>query len=187
MLSSPVPPRSSDGFSLIELLVALLIAGVVGGVAVSGIVGGLHQTARTQDRIDAFSELQITVERMSREVRAADPITDATPDRMEVQVRRDGGCFRFVYELAGDELQVRRDVSADDCATFTPGASTPMVSDVINPGGRPLFTYQTSDGAPTTSLEDISTVNMEIVRDLRDQQPVAVSTVVNVRNAGIGS
>lgn len=183
MLNASERLHQDDGFSLVELLIAMFLAAVVGGVAVSGIVGGLQQSARTQDRIDAFNELQLAMERMSREVRAADPIIVATDTRIEVQVRRDGQCSQFSYELTGDVLRVQRDVSNDDCETFTTGMPTPLASEVVNPVGRPMFSYQTHDGSVATTEDEIGVVNIEIQRDIPDQPPVAVSTVVNVRNS----
>ena len=163
-------PRDERGFTLVELLVVLVLIGVVGGVVTSSVISGLLATDRADARISALSDLQRGIERVGRELRAADPLVfevdlaDPDPPKFSeevlAEVYRDGERIRFRYYLVdvGDGVgELREDVTryAAD-GSVAESRDGLFIADVANlQTGTPLFTYYTSD-ATTGGLEKIT-------------------------------
>jgi prepilin-type N-terminal cleavage/methylation domain-containing protein len=166
--------HADDGVGLIELLVVVALLAVVGGIVSSGLVSGMRTTRQAQDRVDANAQLQRAAERISREIRAADPLLVAEPNRIEARVRRGGGTPTYVARVVGTDL---RDGMG--------GVQTPVVRNVAT--GTPVFRYFTAAGAEittvtSTNLPTISRVTITIVRTLPEQPPIRVQTAVTLRN-----
>lgn len=175
------------GFTLVELLVVLVILSILGAMVASSIVSGLRADAQARDRIEAFEDMQIAMERVSREVRAADPIlaADTVNDAITVRVRRDGACHDFTYQAGGGTLDVTQVRYAADCST-TVGTSQVRLLRDLEPTA-PVFEFRdvgdnvlTGASVTPTAIETVR-ISFEHVLEL-DQNPVTVSTVVGVRN-----
>ena len=71
-----VPGHSEDGWTLIELLVALTIGMVVLAGAVTVFIGAVRSEPRTSSKVSAVQEGRIAVERMTRELRQGIEVLD---------------------------------------------------------------------------------------------------------------
>ncbi|MPZ74445.1 MAG: prepilin-type N-terminal cleavage/methylation domain-containing protein [Nitriliruptorales bacterium] len=105
----PTPGHSTgeEGFSVVELLVAISLFAVVSAAVASGLIGGFRSSALVTQRTTAMSELQVTVERVAREIRAAAPVQLATAGgnrSLHVRRFRPGSCARVTYRVEGSEL-----------------------------------------------------------------------------------
>lgn len=169
------------GFTAAELLVVILLLGIVGSVALNGLVGSFRATQRSQDRIDGYNELQIVMEGMTRDIRAADPLAETTPTNLTGVARRAGGCERFSFDLVGTSLQHRRESSAT-CGAFGSSVAMPVVDDVAN-GAVPVFRYMRVDGTVTTVPTEASRVEIRLIKQLPDASNVEIRTMVAIRNA----
>lgn len=182
----------AHGFTLVELLVTITLLSVVGAVTVTGLVRSFAAVDTAEQRIEAFSELQITLERTARELRAADPILPGfTQTQASMHVRRNGVCTRFDLGLSGGVLTLGRAVSTDDCVTFAAATTQVLATDVsgttddrvFGPGvGSAMLAYADADGNVTTDAIAVRTIRFSLQRQIPDQPTVVVSTVVNVRN-----
>lgn len=159
-----------DGFSLVELIVVMAILVIVATIMANGAISGMRATRAAEARVDAVTELEQALQRMTREIRAAHPLpvgnVEVTPIALaadnEIQVRaqrREGGAtrrFSFSYRRAGSEVvETRRSAAATaDPATgavfYGPRA---FVTAVRNAGAQPIFTYYDVKGnvLPRTS------------------------------------
>lgn len=61
--------RSEAGFTLVELLVVMLILGIVGGITMTSLVRGMDTSNRVSARVETLTQLEMTAQRLSREVR----------------------------------------------------------------------------------------------------------------------
>lgn len=215
MLSLPAPcPRGEDGLSLAELLVVMSLLTVVGGIVVTGLVGGLRASALVQARTEALSELQVGVQRMTRDLRAAAPVqlvTVGANPSIHVRVFRSDGCARVTYRLEGSELaQYTQPLTpappADDqppnpAACVSPAAADPppgtATRRVLVHGLAPAtgFTYRRASGtlmdfsltgADRPLERDIRTVEVTVARTVAGGGVVHVTTTVLLRNQGVG-
>lgn len=179
------------GVSLIELLVVMVLLGVVGTMVTSAVVSGLAASSRGQARVEALTELETAVHRVTREVRAAAPIHVADVHTMEVTALRGNGRIRWTFaaDSAAATLTAAQ-VAYADRLTTTPSSSVParpLVRDLVQV--QPTFTYAKADGSawvPGTDADrdEIHRVTITLRRDLAEQDPIEVETSVHVRSAG---
>lgn len=188
--------RDEAGFSLIELMVVLVILGIVGTIITTSLTRGVRASNQAQARIEAYEDMQIAIERVSRDVRGA-----MTPLRAieggtwgvgeGIQLERlqdgDGACARFTYWVQAGALRVAEERSTDGCVTFTTPSERILVPQLDN---TQVFTYSTydEDGDRVTitdsdDIEDISIVTITFTRTLVGQQNATVRTDVGLRNA----
>ena len=175
------PGRGFDeeGLTLVELLVTLAVSSVVVAFVSATVVNALRAQDRQQAQLAALSEAKIAFERLSRELRVADPLRVAEPERIRLDSDAGGGAARtLTYERVGDRLL------ATDAAT---GQATALVGALA--AGEPLFRYHLFDGSTATggAALDPRSVRSVTVR-LRVQpegatQPIDLENRVLLRNA----
>jgi prepilin-type N-terminal cleavage/methylation domain-containing protein len=199
------------GVTLVELLVVIIILGVVGGVAMSGIVSGLHATRRGEARVAALNDLQKGIERVGRELRAAEELRfESGSDPADVviaQIVRGGERLRFRYylaELPDGSAELREDVRRETLSGTLVGTSDGLfIADIANnETDTPLFSYFTAhpvtgeldaidcDTTQSACLQEHATatqVKLTLERLLPEQDPIRVETVLNIRSARLGA
>ena len=179
------------GVTLVELLVVVLILGVVGSVAASGIITGMQETSKSQQRVEALAELGRVIERTSREVRVADGseypagvegvLLTAGERDLELDSVRDSERTRFRYwspSGSSQLLECAAPAGAGVCDDESDGRV--VLSDLVP--DQELFTYLDGDGEEATG-SDVRKVLISIERDLPAQEPVGIETIVTLRNA----
>jgi type II secretory pathway pseudopilin PulG len=174
--------------------------GVVGTIVTGTVINAFGGTRRAEARMEAVTDLQKGMERMTREIRAAHGIDIpnappvlavevAEPYRIRVNVLRDGGRILFTYALQNGDLRETRQIystptSTTVAATHTDTAQAPFIADITNVAdGVPLFRYYDQFGDETTDRMAIVRVEVEMVRRVPDQAPITVSTQANLRNS----
>ncbi len=193
--------RDEAGITIVELLVVIVLMSIIGSIATATLVRGMQESARTQSRFEALGELQKSVDRMTRELRAGAPlqvggpgVVEAGDNRVVVYVYRNNftELRRFTYQYCPStrRLHVRAEGPSPapsgnsappiDCAT----TSDPVLVDRINNTGK-MFTYFTAANppAPTTTPSQVKTIRVSVRRMLSDQvTPIEVTTIVRLRN-----
>ena len=185
------PRGDRAGFTLVELLIVVFLLAIVGSIVGVSMVRGLRAESHAQARIEAFEDMQIGLERMSREVRAARfPLLEAAEDEVKLDVLRGGQCLRFHYWVEDGQLWSSETRSADDCTgPFAPDPPTENVF-VPNLGDSAVFEFLGSD---MSVLEDepidetkVFAVRITLTRDFPGDDaspPVTVRTTAGLRNA----
>lgn len=174
--------REDDGFTLIELLIVVVLLSVVGGIVTAGLMGAMESTRQTQDRTEAMAELQRGAERVSRELRAACPIVGTLQaDHVEAEIYRDGERWRHTYRLDAATTSLQQDVERYDVPDWVAVFSDRVL---INDVDAVEFVYLDDDGATVTMASDVRAVELRFRRDLAEQPPVEISTLVSLRNGG---
>ena len=180
------------GISMVEVLVVMVLIGIVGSVTTTSLVRGMQASASTQSRFDALAELQKSVDRVTRELRAAAPVQVAAADRAVVVVYRNNFTeqVRYTYQLCGadDRLHVRKEgpfqtpdlpakvapefvapAAPISCATTVP----PLIDRVTNTGvgAQAVFQYFPGTVTVTEATADAlalpAPVNPSQVRQIR--------------------
>ena len=191
----PGTSTDADGLTLVELLVVLTLLAVVGSMISMAMIRGLQADAQARDRIEAFESMQIAIERMSREIRAAsdatagDLLATANSNEIRFQARRlDEDCLEFHYRLDGDEVIASQWSSTDGCDTLTGGADQVLVRGIDLTDVDGIFAYydeerKALDPTDPDFDQEVAFVEIRFVRTLvHDQRPVTVNTMVGLRN-----
>ncbi len=176
--------HDDQGFTLIELLVAMVISGIVGSVMLTGVVRSLDVTSRATTRVDALTGLQQSVERMSRNIRAADPVTAATGTSLSFTVYDDVTRRTFTYTHVGTQItQTVR--TFPNHFTVTPTSTTNgTVATSLNQGTTTVFAYYRDNGTTWTSgpVAEIARIEMRLRHANPDGAPIPLTSSVFLRN-----
>ncbi|CAN5342810.1 hypothetical protein BH23ACT9_BH23ACT9_19450 [soil metagenome] len=168
------PSRSDAGFTLVELLVVIVLTGVIGATMVTSVVRSLDVTNRATSRVEALTDMQRALQRMSRNIRAAEPVSPsrsalatATPTSLSFNVYDPVTRREITYTHTGDALTQSVRTFATHTAT-TPGAAvvTPVIGD-LDQGAVPVFNYFTATGAPWTAGDPVAAIARVQIRLLR--------------------
>jgi type II secretory pathway pseudopilin PulG len=181
------------------MLVVIVVLGVVGSVVSSAVISSLKTQRLTQANVVSTSDARTAVERMTRDIRTTNPLRAASANSITFDLYYGTGCERRTYYLSGTSLMLDRATFAAGvrCGsqTATPGAATTVtvIGNVANTTATPLFRYYRWDSvsktrvevtAPvaSTSLRSVDTVLVDVHVSTPEQGPVALTTLVDLRN-----
>lgn len=94
--------RDDRGFGAIDVLVALAVMTVVGGVITALLVASNHTSRRATAGVTTEGQLLDAVSRITRDIAVSDPIIQATPSLLTVQQLRGEDCVRTRYQVEED-------------------------------------------------------------------------------------
>lgn len=199
-----------SGVTLVESLVVIALISVVGTVVMTGLVRGMSATAQTTNRLDGLAALQASVDRMTRELRAAEPLqfADSSGTTAVANVYRSNFTqhLRYTYRYcpAQGRVVVRREgpapaptgaVASIDCASTTlPPLITGVANGNVASGGIPMFEYLNSSLSPALTAPQVQHIRVTVRRSIAtspaltcnpatDRNCLEVQTIVRVRNA----
>lgn len=125
-----------DGVSLVELLTVMAVLSVVMAFITGTVVNALGAQRRQTAQVAALNDAKLAFERVTRDIRAADPLKVAAPDLVRLDLRDADGTVRtLTYQRDGDRLVVT------DAAT---GQTRTLVGGLAP---QPLFAYHLVDGS----------------------------------------
>lgn len=143
--------RRARGFTLIEMILAIMILGMLGAAAAMAINHGTRASLEAQTRVDTLSKLRLATERMAREIRLMrrDPVTPTDFD---------------IVSRSATALTFRRlDANGSTVRTVTiNGAAPPLLTlGYDSPAGTPVLTDQVSAFALAYYRADGTTVSAD--------------------------
>jgi len=177
----------AGGFTLVELLVALAVVGLVMGATLTVLQQGQDGYVRAVARLEAQQSARVALERVAREIRTAgfDPT---------------GAAFAAIMSPAPTSFTIQKDLNGNGVIDAAGEAVTYLLRGTTlrrNAGGgaQPViegvteltFTYLDADGAPTTLPAAIRTVviALTVQADPSGGNPAATArmrTQVRLRN-----
>lgn len=202
--------EDDTGFTLVELLIAVTLLAILSSVFLGGIVSAFRGSETAHARIETLQALQLTMENVSREIRAAnshdtvqaavrtanastvqfDVFRAQDPLAAPVALRR----IRFSYTVTGTTLMEQRDVW-DDAATVPADANRSstsqrtLVTNLTDLSTKPVFRFRDRNGAPMASTvldadrKDVAEVVLTLRRDVGGGRgPIETETRIALRN-----
>ncbi|MCX5657383.1 MAG: prepilin-type N-terminal cleavage/methylation domain-containing protein [Candidatus Omnitrophica bacterium] len=175
--NSSAHPVMKKGVTIIELLIAILIVGMLSLGLAYMITSGLKVWSGGQKRTEMMDQGRISVERVSRELRQAVRNTIATYNDTDVKFNAIlGGNTTYIveYKLSGTALQRSEKTSS--------GAADDFVNIAESVNNLNIVYYNNSGGTPSTANE-IRTVRVTLIMDMpAPEQDVNLTTEVQLRN-----
>lgn len=191
--------RRRDGFTLVELLVAMGLIGIMAALFSAVVSSAITHDARLSEASSLQTEARAAVERLSRELRQAytgdsalGPIESMSESSIQFLSAGNGNPFpvrRIAYQVSGGNLQRRMAVSSD---TDGPPWSiqplpdwTTVLGSVTSTG---VFTYFDSNGAQITNMSltnQVHTVriSLTVTTKNRPQRTLTYTSSVTLRTA----
>lgn len=150
------PSTNSYGLSLIEVLIASAIIGIIMMVIASQYVHSIRTTAMVNDRTEATYSTQQAVERMVDDVRNSDGLTEMGDTSFTIVDSIGGNTIVYSYVEGSKELRKDNEAYVSGISAFTvtyldkSGAVTLVPAEVV----KIVFDITASDG---DASHDIST------------------------------
>ena len=157
---SPPDPRQQHpaaGYSLVELVMVIAIAGVVSLVPAQVLLDSMKVYSRTAPRIQAAYQSGLAVERMKRDFRdlaSYDSISVMTSSSLTF----DDSDGTAAYALSGSDLTRNGDLIASNVSALT-------------------LTYRDEDGANTTTATEIRLLEIDLTVTMSGQPYRSMATV----------
>ena len=209
MISNRRDVRAEDGFTMVEVLVATMLLGIVlallGGVMIS-VTSATNRGSRTQR---TQQEILTTLRTVSQDIRSGTEFSSCDPASypgyggcLKFNVPRSGGtgvvcpAYQMQYSLYPktnpDRLVASRQnyQSATNC-TLTTAYSNKVLISQLTTNGSDLFSYfGKADGtaydttADAASIPNTTQVKISVVANtgVKNSQPVRLSTLAATRN-----
>lgn len=171
-MPAPRRMRGEDGVTLVELLTAMTLLAVVTAFAMGAVVSAFGASRRQTAQLAALNDAKVAFERVTRDIRAADPVHVAALDRIRLDVRpTDATASTVTYERVGNSLV------ATDAATAN---TRTLVDDLV--AGQPLFLYHLTDGSAVTGQVAIDPRTVLAVTVRLRTEPKDAGRVVDLQN-----
>ena len=171
--------QSDSGLTLIELLVVLVVSTVLGGVVLGTVVNAFEQERTATTRVEALNSAKLALERMTSDIRAADPLLAMDDDRIEMTVERAGEDVDVTYFSAVDAGQTVLRVTEETEAS----TATRLVVGGLGDDGLAL-SYLDAAGDPAEFVNEVRTVAVTIeAATVPGDAPEILSDEITLRNA----
>lgn len=178
------------GFTVVELLVVTAILSVVMAVAANSVITSLQIQRRQMAQMEALNGAKVALERMTRDVRAANPVEVAQPDAIEVTVERGGGTqpstFMVQAVAGGGQRLVWCQTTLAGC---TGSDVRPLLEGVSSDPGYALLRYFDDAGVEllppiaAADMEDVQTVRLALRIDIPEHDgPLLLDNDISLRN-----
>ena len=170
-MSRPRRFAGEDGVTLVELLTAMTVGGVVLAFVAGTVIQGLQTQRRETAQITALNDAKVAFERTTRDIRAADPLRAVAPDRIQLDVLDRSATLRTVtYERIGTGLAVTDAVG---------GVPHTLVGSLA---AEPLFRYHLADGSTVSGDPAIDPTLVRAVTVRMRVEPPGAGRVVDLEN-----
>ena len=164
--------RGEDGVTLVELLTVMGVSAVVLAFVTGTVVDALKAERRQTAQVAALNDAKLAFERVTRDIRGADPLLAAAQDRIVVNLRAADATTRTViYQRVGARLVFT------DAAT---GAPRTLVGDLAP--SQPLFLFHLLDGSTATGIEVPDPRSVRSITLQLRVEPAGAGRVVDLKN-----
>jgi prepilin-type N-terminal cleavage/methylation domain-containing protein len=184
------------GFTMIELLVAMLLMSIIGGILTSAMVNSMKVTRVQDDATRTLIDAKVAMERITREIRGANALTVCQPRTMSFTMTT--GTTRtaitFTVQAANaTSSEIAEDVTTTDLTTNTSTTTHKKVLGGLAIGvSDAVFTYSDAAGNPLTPQSmspesynpgEAKTIGVKVLmRRIHGHPAIQLYQLVSIRN-----
>jgi prepilin-type N-terminal cleavage/methylation domain-containing protein len=151
---------ADGGFSLVELLVAIMLSTIVGGIITTAIVESFHRQTEIDARANAVNSVRQALERMMREIRGAGRLVNVSSNQLEFLETTPAGVTRdLTYSVVTSGTDTSLALHEVDSAGASPPDRT-VVDHLASGSAAPVFSvYQAAPSWQPTATVDSNCVD----------------------------
>ena len=160
--------KKESGFTLIEMIVVLVLAGILSAIVAMGFVTGIKGYIFAREMAPTSQKATLAMSRLSREMMEMFAISSATPN--SINFTNLNGSWIVAVDAGVKTITLNGDILIDNVNSFT-------------------LTYSQSDGSAWTTSNDMKllsaiTIGLTVNRTDGGSGTIVFTTVVNPRNTG---
>ena len=154
-----------------ELLTAIGVSAVVLAFVTGTVVDALRAQRRQTAQVEALNDAKVAFERVTRDLRGADPLLAVAPDRISLDIVRPGDdAPRAVsYERVDNKLVVTDGAG---------GQARPLARNLAP--SPPLFVFHLADGTTTSGAATVNPRSVQAVTVHLRLEPAGAGRVVDL-------
>ena len=174
--------EQEDGLTLIELLVVIVLLGVVGAITISGIVTSQRAARWQVEYTHTLNESKKALERITGDIRGANPLLVAEADRLEFEMVRSAGRHTVTVETSENpERPSTYVLQVTDCPPASPCSARTELVGLREPE---IFSFpDAGDPGGGVSPTSVSSVTIDVEVDVAHlDTTVDLTTRVALRN-----
>ncbi len=170
-MTAPRRATGEDGVTLVELLTAMTLSAIVLAFVTGTIVHALGSERRQRTQVAALNDAKLAFERVTRDIRRADPLHVAALDHIALDVRGAGGAVRAVT--------YRRD--ANRLVTAEGSGPSRVLVEHLAPD-PPLFLFHLADGSTAAGDGAVLASSVRSISVQLRVEPPGAGRVVDLAN-----
>lgn len=164
--------RGEDGATLVELLTVMAVSALLLAFVTGTVIDAMRSQRRQATQVLALNDAKLAFERVTRDIRGANPLRVATQDSITLDVQKADATFHtLTYERTGNVLTAIGDAS---------GSARRLVGDLAP--GRPLFLFHLFDGSTASGGTSLDPGLVESVTVRLQVEPAGTGRVLDLEN-----
>lgn len=171
--AGPKRLRGEDGIALVELLTAIGIAALLLAFVTGTVVNAFRVQRRQTAQVAALNDARVAFERVTRDLRGADPLLSVAPDRVSLAIVRPGddAARTVTYERVDDTLVVTDAPS---------GQGRPLARHLVS--SPPVFAFHLLDGTTPSAASTVDARSVHAVTVHLRLEPDSAGRVVDLHS-----
>jgi prepilin-type N-terminal cleavage/methylation domain-containing protein len=147
------------GFTLTEMLVVIMLFTMIGAAITTTVVSGLRHQTTLQDRSQAIAGARTALERVDRDLRAADPLMAVSANQLVMSEVPNENAPTATRQITYSVIAAgtSNELVVDEVDTSTTGVVTTkprrvLLTNLVNGAANPIFSYVSSTETVTVSF-----------------------------------
>jgi len=143
MIAARLHRRRADrdgGFTLSEMLVVIVLFGIIGTIIATTVRMGLKHQTQLQDRNAAFAGVREVIQRVDRDIRAANPLESASAT--QIQLYENEGASAATGQVVTYAVVATSSTTAELTYNAGDGSATrTLITNLVQTSTNPIFSF----------------------------------------------
>ena len=176
------------GVGMVELFIVMILTSVIGATLLNGMVSSFRHQRQQVDYVQTLNTMKLGFERVTMELRGADPLVAASAESVTVRIRRGPETSRTCQDV---QFALTPAGTTSNLTTQNPvGSTARTVADGFLPAtaGTPTFRYLDENQAVVSApiaVANVRYIEINLRANLEDAaNPIVFQDRIFLRNRG---